>query len=286
MVKSAQVRTLQTPRRRWKRGLWWAGFYALLGGLVVTFLWPFLWMVLCSMRTQAQNTSIPPTWLFTPTLENYRNVFTRVPFFQYILNSIIVSGSATVLALLFGVFAAYGVARGKLYRVGLLVLAARMIPVVSYLVPWFVMFRAAGMIGSYTPIVATHLVLTLPFIVWLMVGFFEDVPADLLDAARIDGCSGFRAFRQIALPIAMPGIVVSAILAFNASWNNLLLALVLGGAQIRTLPVTIYYFHRDTHVDWGGINAAAILVTLPVVISTLLVQRYFVRGITLGSTKG
>jgi multiple sugar transport system permease protein len=142
------------------------------------------------------------------------------------------------------------------------------------------------MIGTFPPIILTHLVLTLPFVIWLMVGFFEDMPADLIAAARVDGCSELGAFWRVALPLAGPGIVVAAILVFNASWNNLLLALVLGSSEVRTLPVAVYAFHRQTHVDWGGMNAAAILVTLPVVITTLLVQRHFERGLTLGGTKG
>jgi multiple sugar transport system permease protein len=263
-----------------------AGFQLLVNLLVVAFLWPFFWMVLCSLRTQAENTSIPPTWLFTPTLDNYRGVFSRVPFVQYTVNSLVVSVSATVLGIAFGLTAAYGIALRGMYRLGALVLVARMIPVISYLVPWFVMFRAAGMIGTFPPIILTHLVLTLPFVIWLMVGFFEDMPADLIAAARVDGCSELGAFWRIAVPLAAPGTVVAAILVFNASWNNLLLALVLGGSEVRTLPVAVYAFHRQTHVDWGGMNAAAILVSLPVVVTTLLVQRHFERGLTLGGTKG
>jgi len=263
-----------------------AGFYLLVLSVIVVFVLPFAWMLLCSLRTQAQNTSFPPTLLFVPTLENYQKVFTRVPFWDYALNSIIISGSATILGAAFGITAAYGVARGRLFRVGMLVLVARMVPLISYLVPWFVMFRSARLIGTYPPLVVSHLVITLPFVIWLMVGFFEDLPPDLIDQALVDGCSQWQAFYKVVLPIYKPGIMVASIIVFIHSWNNLLFALVLGGSELRTLPVTVFYFRRESAIDWGGVNASAMLVTLPVLLAVLVFQKYIQRGITLGSTKG
>ena len=263
-----------------------AGFYLLVLSVVVVFVLPFVWMLLCSLRTQAQNISFPPTLLFVPTLENYQKVFTRVPFWEYALNSIIISGSATILGAAFGITAAYGVARGRLFRIGMLVLVARVVPLISYLIPWFVMFRSVRLIGTYPPLVVTHLVITLPFVIWLMVGFFEDLPPDLIDQAVVDGCSQWQAFYKVVLPISKPGIMVAGIIVFIQSWNNLLFALVLGGSELRTLPVTVFYFRRESVIDWGGINASAMLVTLPVVLAVLVFQKYIQKGITLGSTKG
>ena len=283
ILKSA-LKSLRRLRSR--RGRERFIFYLFVAVLVVACMWPFLWMVLCSLRTQAQNTSIPPTWVFKPTLENYENVFERVPLVKYTFNSVIIAVSATVVGMMLGLMAAYGAARARLQSVGFVVLVARMIPLISYLIPWFVMFRALNLVGTYTAVILTHLIITLPFVVWLMVGFFEDLPSDLVDQAKVDGCSELGAFLRVALPLAKPAIVVTAILVFNVSWNNLMFALVLGGSDIRTLPVAVSFFRRETHVDWGGINAAAVVVLLPVIITTLFTQQYLERGLTMGGVKG
>jgi multiple sugar transport system permease protein len=273
-------------RLRARRGRERIIFYFFLLILVGACMWPFFWMVLCSLRTQAQNTSIPPTWIFKPTLANYENVFERVPLLTYTINSVVIAVSATLVGMMLGLMAAYGAVRASVQSVGLVVLVARMIPLISYLIPWFVMFRALHLVGTYTAVILTHLIITLPFVVWLMVGFFEDLPSDLVDQAKVDGCSELGAFLRVALPLAKPVIVVTAILVFNVSWNNLMFALVLGGSDIRTLPVAVSFFRRETHVDRGGLNAAAVVVLLPVVITTLLTQRYLERGLTMGSVKG
>ncbi|MBN1994373.1 MAG: carbohydrate ABC transporter permease, partial [Anaerolineae bacterium] len=163
---------------------------------------------------------------------------------------------------------------------------ARIMPGISYLVPWFIMFSNLKLIGTYYALILSHLLVTLPMTVWLMIGFFEDIPQELDEAALIDGCNLFEAFLKVSLPLVKPGIAASAILSFIFSWNNFMFSLVLASQETRPLPVAVFSFISYTQIDWGGLNAAATIVTLPVLIMILFVQKYMVRGLTLGSVKG
>ncbi len=261
-------------------------FYVLLLILFFPFFFVFAWMIEGAFKTQLQNTAIPPLFVFKPTLENFETVFRRNPMGQFLLNSVIVGAGATILALIFGLPAAYGIARYKQQRLATAILIARIMPGISYLVPWFIMFSKLKLIGSYYALILAHLLITLPMTIWLMIGFFEDIPKELDEAAFMDGCNPLQAFIRISLPLTKPGIAASAILSFIFSWNNFLFSLVLANQQIRPLPVAVFSFISYTQIDWGGLNAAATIVTLPVLVMILFVQKQMVRGLTLGSVKG
>jgi multiple sugar transport system permease protein len=261
-------------------------FYVLLLVLFFPFFFVFAWMIEGAFKTQLQNTAIPPLFLFKPTLDNFQTVFSRNPMAQFLLNSAIVGLGATLLALLFGLPAAYGIARYKQRRLPIAILVARIMPGISFLVPWFIMFSKVKLIGSYFALILSHLLITLPMTIWLMIGFFEDIPKKLDEAALIDGCNPFEAFFRVSLPLTKPGIAASAILSFIFSWNNFLFSLVLSSQKTRPLPVAVFSFISYTQIDWGGLNAAATIVTLPVLIMILFVQKHMVRGLTLGSVKG
>lgn len=261
------------------------GFYLLLLLIWFPFFFIFAWMVAGAFKDQLQNTAVPPVLIFTPTLANFETVFNRNPMWQFLLNSTIVGVGATLLALIIGLPAAYGIARYKQQRLATAILVARIMPGISYLVPWFIMFSRVKLIGSYFALIMAHLIITLPMTIWLMIGFFEDIPRDLDDAALIDGCNSFQAFMLIALPLTLPGISASGILSFIYSWNNFMFSLVLANQDTRTLPVAVFSFISYTQVDWGGLCAAAATITLPVLIMILFVQRQMVRGLTLGSVK-
>jgi len=261
-------------------------FYALLLVLFLPFFFVFAWMIEGAFKTQLQNTAIPPLFVFRPTLENFETVFRRNPMGQFLLNSIIVGAGATILALVFGLPAAYGIARYKQQRLATAILIARIMPGISYLVPWFIMFSKLKLIGTYYALILAHLLITLPMTIWLMIGFFEDIPKELDEAAFMDGCNPLQAFIRVSLPLTKPGIAASAILSFIFSWNNFLFSLVLANQQTRPLPVAVFSFISYTQIDWGGLNAAATIVTLPVLIMILFVQKQMVRGLTLGSVKG
>jgi len=154
-----------------------------------------------------------------------------------------------------------------------------------YVVPFFILFQKLGWIDTYACMILTHLVITLPIVVWIMIGAFEDVPLELEEAARIDGCSRWRVFTRISLPVCRTSLATATILGFIFSWNNFIFALILTGPERRTLPVAVFNFISGDEIDWGGLSAAATMITLPILLLILLVQRHIVQGMTAGGLK-
>jgi multiple sugar transport system permease protein len=262
-----------------------AGYYAGVVAICTPFVFVFLWMVMGAMKTQVQNTAYPPLWIFTPTLENFRKVFVANHFWTFIQNSVIVTGGATLVALALGLPAAHAIARYRQRGIAMGILVARMAPHLSYVVPFFILFQRLGWIDTYLCMILSHLVITLPIVVWIMIGAFEDVPLELEEAARIDGCSRWRVFTRISLPVCRTALATAVILSFIFSWNNFIFALILTGPERRTLPVAVFNFITSDEIDWGGLSAAATLITLPILLLILLVQRHIVRGLTAGGLK-
>jgi multiple sugar transport system permease protein len=247
----------------------------------------FLWMLSLALKTEIENIAYPPIFIpRTPTLDNFVEVFRASPFARYTLNSIIVTGCATILALVVGVPAGYGIAKAKATKLAVTVLISRITPGLSYLIPLFIMFQWLGLTGTLVPLVITHLVITVPVVIWIMIGFFESLPKELEEAAFIDGASLWQAFRHIALPLARPGITVATVLSFIFSWNNFIFGVVLAGRETRTLPVAVYNVLTFEQISWGPLAAAALIVTLPVLILTIVLQREIVAGLTAGGVKG
>jgi multiple sugar transport system permease protein len=247
----------------------------------------FLWMLSLALKTEVDNTAYPPVFFPTTlTLDNFRAVFAANDFVGYTLNSIIVSFSATGLALLVGVPAGYGIAKAKAGGLAALILVARITPGLSYLVPLFLLFQWLNLTGTLLPIVITHLVITVPIVVYVMVGFFEGLPGELEEAALVDGSTIWQAFYRVALPLARPGITVATILSFIFSWNNFIFGVVLAGRNTRTLPVAVYNTLTFEQISWGPLAASALLVTAPVLLLTLAMQREIVAGLTAGGVKG
>jgi len=253
--------------------------------IIIPFLFIFYWMLSCSFKIQGDIISTPPVWFFKPTLANYKSVFFEQPFLRYTLNSVIVTFGSTIFALIIGVPASYSIARFKQTGIALLILIARMIPGVAYLLPWYILFKMLGLIGSYTGLIIAHITVTLPLVIWVMVGFFETLPMELEDAARIDGCSIVGTFFRITLPLSIPGVATATILSVIFCWNSFILTLILAGPESRTLPVAVYDFMSFAKIDWGGLTAAASIVTLPVLVIAFFVQRYIVSGLTAGAVK-
>lgn len=250
-------------------------------------LFVMLWMLSLAFKTEIDNIAYPPVWIPNPpTLANYRQVFERSPFGLYTINSIIVSGSATLIGLVLGVPAAYGIAKGKAMSIGMLIMLARITPGLSFLIPLFTLFRFLKLTGTLVPVAVAHLVITVPMIVWVMISFFEDIHPELEEAALVDGCSIWRAFVSVSLPLARPGIAVAAILAFIQSWNNFIFGAVLAGRETRTLPVAVFNSMTYEQLSWGPLAAAALIVTLPTLLLTIFVQRDIVTGLAAGAVKG
>ncbi|PTE07556.1 carbohydrate ABC transporter permease [Mesorhizobium helmanticense] len=247
----------------------------------------FLWMISLSLKFEIDNGAYPPI-LIPERLawSNYAKVFEENNFLLYLWNSVLVTGTATLLALLIGVPAGYGIARLKAERSAVVIMIARMTPGLSYLIPLFLLFQWLGILGTLWPQIIIHLVVTVPIVVWVMIGYFETTPMELEEAANIDGASAWQVFRLVALPIAKPGIVVAFILSVIFSWNNFVFGVVLASRETRTLPVAVYNMLSYEQVSWGPLAAAALVVTLPVLVLTMFAQRQIVAGLTAGAVKG
>jgi multiple sugar transport system permease protein len=273
--------------RRLKHLLGRAGLYFSVLVLISPAILFFLWMLSLAFKNEADNTAFPPVFIPNPpTFDNFIDVFAKNDFLTYTINSVIVSFSATGLALLLGVPAGYGIAKAKASKAAVLILIARVTPGLSYLIPLFLLFQWLGLIGTLAPLVITHLVITVPIVVWIMIGFFEGLPAELEEAALVDGATIWQAFRYVAMPLARPGITVAMILAFIFSWNNFIFGVVLAGRSTRTLPVAVYNVLTFEQISWGPLAAAALIVTAPVLLLTLLMQKEIVAGLTAGGVKG
>ncbi len=262
------------------------GLYASVLALVSPAVLVFLWMLSLALKNEVDNTAFPPVFIPNPpTLDNFVQVFERNDFLLYAWNSVVVSFGATGIALLIGVPAGYGIAKARAARAALLILVARITPGLAYLIPLFLLFQWLGLTGTLTALVIAHLVITVPIVAWVMIGFFEGLPAELEEAALVDGATIWQAFRHVALPLARPGITVATILAFIFSWNNFIFGVVLAGRTTRTLPVAVYSVLTFEQVSWRPLAAAALLVTAPVLLLTLLMQRQIVAGLTAGAVK-
>jgi len=287
MVTHAASPVLLTTRRpRAAAVLRTAGYYVLVCVAMLPTVFVFYWMVTLSLKTQVEAAGYPPHFFrFALTLKNYAEVFQKNPFLLYIWNSLVVASGSTLLGLAVGLPAAFSIARWRQQGLALTVLVARIVPGISYLIPWYILFRHLHMVDTYGALILSHLVVGLPLIIWVMIGFFEDVPAELEDAALIDGCSYYSAFWRVALPLVRPGIVAAGILSFIFSWNNFLFSVILAGRHTRTLPIAVFNMIGFEEINWGPLAAAATMITLPVILLTLIVQRHIVSGLTFGAVK-
>ena len=261
-------------------------YFSTIGLLVFFFLAPLLWMLFNSFRTALDIVRMPPNLSAPPTLENYRNVFGAQNFLKYMWNSLVVAGGSVIIGLILGLPAAFSIARYKQHKLAVLILVSRIVPGITFLLPLFIMFRFFGLVDTYFALILSHLLVGLPFIVWVMVPFFEAIPSDLTDAARVDGCSITQTFFRVILPISGPGIATCSILAFIFSWNNFMFSIILASNETKTVPVAIFNFIAYATVDWGGLMAASAVITLPVLVITLITQKYVIRGLTAGAVKG
>lgn len=265
-----------------KKGL----FVVTLLAIVVPLLFPFLWMLTSSFKTQVDIVAWPPRLFFTPTLQNYERVFREQNFFRYFINSSIIGISAVGFSLLMGLPAAYSIARFKQKRLSIFILIARLMPGISFLMPWYIIFSRLKLMDSYVALILSHMLITLPIIVWIMSSYFESIPIEMEESAMVDGATQQRAFLAVVLPVAGPGIVTAVTLSFIFSWNNFMFSQVLSMEKTKTLPIAIYNFVSYAEVDWGAVMAAAVAIMAPAIILTMVFQKYVVKGLTMGAVKG
>ena len=276
-----------TRRRRRPQARAYAIFRPIaLGIFVVVLVFPIIWMILASLKSNADVYDASRTFIFTPILDNYQTVFGEQSFLKYFGNSLIVATASTGLSLAIGVPAAYTMAKYTMKRSANTVLMARIIPSISLIVPWYFIFANLGLVGGYGAMVLAHMFISVPLIVWIMLPFFEGLPVELEEAGLIDGLTRISVFFRISLPLAAPGIATAGILSFIFSWNNFLFSLILSGSQSRTLPVAIMNFIGYASIDWGGLMAASAAITVPIMVIAIFFQKYVVSGLTAGATKG
>lgn len=252
-------------------------------------LFPIFWITTASFKTELALYAQPPQWLFSPILTNYRHVLTTIPFLRYLANSLVIAVGTTLGSVALGTLAGYGFARFRFWgsdTVRFLVLVTRMAPRMALVVPYYLMMQKLGLLDTYTGLVVAYVSFALPFSIWLLIGFFLDIPMEVEEAAMIDGCTRIGVLLRVVIPIAAPGLAVAAIFAFLLSWNEFLFAMILSGVNAKTLPVVIAGLSTELGPLYGEMSAAAVMVMLPNMIMTLILQRYLVRGLALGAVKG
>ena len=254
---------------------------------------PVYWMITISFKREVDQFAFPPRWFsFTPTLEHYVDAFVARSFGQYLLNSLLVAAISTISALVLGTLAAYSLARFRLpghldRKLELWILSTRMFPAIVTAVPLFLIMRDLHLVNTRLSLIIVYTSFNLPFVVWIMRGFFAEVPRDLEEAAMIDGDSRLGALRRIVLPLVTPGLAATAVFCLIVSWNEFLFALVLTQTdEAMTLPVGIAGRVTQYGIKWGVMSAAAVVAMVPILAFAMSVQKYLVRGLSLGAVKG
>lgn len=256
--------------------------------ILIIIIFPVVMLFLTSIKSTVDAFRYPPVWLFRPTLSNYREIFRLWPFGRYLLNSTIVATLSTVIAVTVGSMGAYSLARFRfkgLKDVAFWILSIRITPPIAAIIPIFIIMRKLDLLDKPLSLIITYTTFNLPFAVWLLRGFFREIPEEIEESARVDGCSHFGTFVRVVLPLSTPGLATTAIFSFIFSWNEFLFALMLTATKAQTLPVAVTGFIRETGVMWGHMAAAGVVIMLPMVLFTLLVQRNLVRGLTMGALK-
>jgi len=260
--------------------------YLLVYCTLILVLFPFVWMLLASFKNQKDILNPDKLFVFVPNISNYISVFVNYNFLKPMVNSFIVATCSTLLGLILGLPAAYSIARYSMNRLGIVILMVRMIPSIAFLIPWYTIFTMIGLTDTLTAMTLAHLLVALPFIIWVMEPAIESLPRDIEEAALVDGSYRFQTFFRIVIPLITPSIITASLLAFIFSWNNFMFSLVLSGARSETLPMALYSFMSYAAVDWGGLMAAATVITLPIIVISLFLQRYIIKGLTAGAVKG
>lgn len=265
----------------------------IIGSLLLVFvcLFPFWWMGLSSIKTLRELYTIPPIWWPSmPTLDNYQKVLFESNIPRYFLNSVVVSVGSTVLALILAIFASYGFARFNFRGKPILqsfVLVGQLLPTAAIIVPLFITLRVLGLVNTYWGLILVYMILTLPLSVWMLTSYFKAIPVELEEAAIIDGASRIGVLFRITLPLSVPGLVSVLVYAFVTTWNEFIFALCFAtDSSVKTLPIGLAEFSTEFNTDWGAVMAASMVMTLPIAILFLSMQRLFVGGMTAGATKG
>ncbi|MGE5583984.1 MAG: carbohydrate ABC transporter permease [Bacillota bacterium] len=252
-------------------------------------LYPLLWVVLSSFKPEQDQFAVPPVWLGSEvTLANYYQFFHNSSFLKALVNSTVITLSSTLLSLALGIPTAYGISRFKMRHkdaISIGVLTIRMLPPIVMVLPIFLLARMFRLLDTYTVMIVVGAFFSIPFVIWMMRGFFDEIPPELEEAAMVDGSSRTYAMCRVILPLTAPGIAATSVLTALVVWNEFLYALVLTGTNTRTLPVLVNSFVSEKAVSWGVMSAAGVVTALPLVLFALMIQKHLIRGLTAGSIK-
>jgi multiple sugar transport system permease protein len=264
--------------------------YAALTLITAIILFPVFWMITTSFKIARDFLAIPPEWIFQPTLVHYEEISIARPFVTgYMVNSLIVALATTAVCIILGSLAAYAIARFEIRgkeNLAFWVFSQRMIPAPAVALPLYILMQQLGLMDTYFGLVLMYLTFNLPFSIWILRGFYSEIPRELDEAATIDGCSRLGAFFRVVLPLSAPALVVTAMFCIVFSWNEFMFALVATATQAKTLPVAVQEFRGWHETEWGEVCAAGVVTILPLLLIAILFQRYLVRGLTLGAVKG
>ena len=259
-----------------------------LTAVCLFFIAPYLWMVLISLKPKVDIFD-PGKFIFTPTLQNYTSIIKNAHILDYFANSMIVSVISTAVSLAIGSVAAYGFARfnwKKREDMAFMVLSQRMLPAMAVVIPYFLMAMVSGLLDTRLILIVCYLLFNIPFTILMMRGFFEDIPMEIEEAGKIDGCSGFQVFKELILPLSLPGLTATAIFCLINSWNEFVFANFLTSIRAKTVPTSVLLFLSVSGTKWGEMAATGVLASLPAIIFGITVQKYMIRGLTFGAVKG
>lgn len=264
--------------------------YLVLIAMTIFVLFPFLWTFLTSIKNDVEMFAIPPVWIpESPTMEHYVEVLGKGDFQQFMTNSIVVAAVCLIISLVIGAPAAYGFARYRFRASGILfalIVAVRMFPPITLVIPYFMIMKTLGLIDTELALIITYLPLMLTLMIWILEGFFRQVPKEIEEAAEIDGLGTIGKFVKIVLPLSLPAIGVSSILSFLVAWNEFMLALTLTRTiEAQTMPVGIAGYVTTFQTYWGQMSANGILYIIPVIVFTIIAQKGLVKGLTAGAVK-
>ncbi len=278
----APTRSLATPRLRPQLGAIAAIF------VVGLWLFPVYWMFLTSFKSATEINSAVPSFVFTPTTDNYRDLFTQFDFGRVLTNSLVITLTSCLVVVVIAVLAAYALARMKVpgeKHIALWILSLRFLPPIAVAIPFYVQWQTLHLLDTYAGLIIVYVAFNLPFAIWLLRGFLADVPVALEEAALLDGLSRLQIIWRIVVPVIMPGIASTAIFTFVFTWNEYLMALMLTAFNAVTVPVTIAKFVMPYSILWGALSSAVVIQVVPMLIIVFLLQRHIVRGMTLGAVK-
>ena len=264
--------------------------FAVAVAVLAVWAFPVLWALLTSFKTERDVLAYPPKVVFAPTLANYADVlFGSSTILPNLLSSFVVAGFTTVFTIIIAVPAAYALARLEFpakRSTGFYVLATQMLPPIGLIIPYYLAMQKLAALDTYSGLIVIYLTFSLPFAVWLMVSYFEDIPREMEEAALLDRAGRLRALWYVILPQVRGGIAVTTIFVFLNAWNEFLFAVVLGGNRVRTVTVAMFNFISVEQTLWAKLAAGAVLAMLPVIVLGLVAQRHIVKGLTVGAVKG